>query len=123
MVYNFALFRLIKIVLITAFHSEKNPTNIVKHQGKSMTRSNDTEEKITTEIHQTLERSKLLRDKNPAGSITADHFHSYEYLISLLGRRQALSNRSLEKLTVRIFVLTIAVIVIGLFQIALYLLI
>ena len=88
-----------------------------------MIKSNDTEETITTEIHQTLERSKSLRNKNPIGSITAEHFHSYEYLVSLLGRRQALSNQSLEKLTNRIFALTIAVIVIGIIQIVLYLLI
>jgi len=88
-----------------------------------MTKNKDTEENITTEIHLTLERSKSLRDENPMSSITADHFHSYEYLISLLGRRQALSNESLEKLTNRIFFLTIAVIVLGLIQIALFLLI
>jgi hypothetical protein len=88
-----------------------------------MIKSKDTEEIITTEIHHTLERSKSLRDKNPTGSITAEHFHSYEYLLPLLARRQALSNQSLEKLTIRIFVLTIAVILIGLVQIALYILI
>ena len=87
-----------------------------------MTKSHDTEEIVTTEINKTLERSKALRDKNPTGGVTAEHFHSYEYLVSLLARRQALSNQSLEKLTNRIFALTMAVIVIGLVQIALYLL-
>lgn len=86
-----------------------------------MIKNKDTEDIITTEIHKTLERSKELFKKNPGG-ITAEHFHSYEYLVSLLGRRQALSNESLKKLTNRIFGLTIAVIVIGLVQIVLYLL-
>jgi len=78
-----------------------------------MTKSNDTEDIVTKEIHDTLERSKTLFSKNPLGNITAEHFHSFEYLVSLLGRRQALSNKSLEKLTVWIIILTIAVIVLG----------
>ena len=86
---------------------------MVRHHGGSMTKSNDNEDIVTNEIHETLKRSKELRDKNPSGGITAEHFHSYEYLVSLLARRQALSNRSIERLTFWIIVLTIAVIVLG----------
>lgn len=78
-----------------------------------MTKSNDNEEIIKREIHQTLENSKNYRDNNPKCIITAEHFHNYEYLISLLGRRQALSNESLEKLTVWVNILTIAVLILG----------
>jgi hypothetical protein len=71
-----------------------------------MQNSTDSEEAITKEILDTLERSKALRDKNAAGHVTAEHFHSYEYLLSLLARRQALTNETLERLTRDIKILT-----------------
>ncbi len=76
-----------------------------------MPNNTDSEEIITREIHETLELSKVLRDRSPSGEVTAEHFHSYEYLVSLLARRQALSNRTLEKLTRDIKVLTWVVVV------------
>ena len=81
-----------------------------------MTKSNDTEEIIKKEIHDTLKRSKKLSEQNPKSAVTSEHFHSYEYLSSLFSRRQALSNQKFEWLTIWIIVLTIAVIVLATIQ-------
>jgi hypothetical protein len=66
---------------------------------------------LPKDIQDTLDRSKALRDlaKRPDktyGPVTAEHFHSYEYLVSLLARRQDESNRLIEGLTKDIKFLT-----------------
>ena len=79
----------------------------------------DTDEIIRKEIKDTLEKSKKLQSDKPNSTVTAEHFHSYEYLISLLARRQAISNYSLDKMTRQLLVLTWVVVGIGVIQIVL----
>ena len=65
---------------------------------------------IEDDIKGTLDRSEAIRDASirngEYGPITSEHFHSYEYLVSLIAERQKESDKKLDRLTVIIAIMT-----------------
>ena len=68
---------------------------------------------ISEDIHCTIERSKAHREKAKLpdgryGPVTAEHFHSFEYLFYLSARRQHETNEAIDRLTKVLVSLTVA---------------
>ena len=74
---------------------------------------------IEDDIKGTLERSKAIRDASirngEYGKVTAEHFHSYEYLVSLIAERQKISDGKIDRLTFIIAVMTFLTLIITAF--------
>lgn len=74
---------------------------------------------LPVDIRLTLERSKEIRDAGIVGDryglLTSEHFHSFEYLVSLIAKRQDESNKSLDRLTKSLVALTVVLLILTAF--------